>query len=133
MASHTLLLTQGGRIPITITLRQDIDTTQENYLNGPHRPNGTIGPMPQSVAVSAAKQQLGSLVDRAHLAHETVFLTKHGRKMAALVDADEYESLLEHLEDLEDAIAATAARQEIADGEASPIPWNEVKADLGLA
>jgi prevent-host-death family protein len=88
--------------------------------------------MTDVVAISDAKQHLGALVDRAHLAHEPVFLTKRGRRVAALVDAELFERMLERLEDVEDAEAAEAARREMAETAALPVPWEEVKAELGL-
>lgn len=89
--------------------------------------------MSDVVTVSDAKQQLGALIDRAHLAHEPVFLSKRGRRVAALVDADEFDRMRERLEDLEDAEAAEAARREFVETAGLPVPWEEVKAELGLA
>ena len=51
-----------------------------------------------------------------------------GHKSAVLVDLDVWEQILTLLEDLEDAEEIHQAREE--DEEA--IPWEEVKADLGL-
>jgi prevent-host-death family protein len=59
---------------------------------------------------------------------EPVFITRHGRRIAALVTADFYERAVEALEDAEDIAAARAALED--DGES--IPWEVVKADLGL-
>ncbi|WP_426625390.1 type II toxin-antitoxin system Phd/YefM family antitoxin [Leifsonia sp. McL0607] len=86
-------------------------------------------PMP----VSEAKQHLGALVDRAHLQHELVSLSKRGRRVAVLVDADDFDRMLERLEELDDAQAAMAARREFEETAAEPIPWEDVKAELGLA
>jgi len=88
--------------------------------------------MTDLLSVSEAKQHLGALVDRAHFHHETVSLTRRGRRVAVLVDADDFDRLLERLEDLEDAEAAEAARREMAETGAQPVPWDEVKAELGL-
>ena len=88
--------------------------------------------MSDVMAISEAKQQLGALVDRAHLGHEPVYLSRHGRRVVAIVDADEYDRLLELAEDAADAEAATAARRELEETAATPIPWDEVKAELGL-
>ena len=52
--------------------------------------------------------------------------------MAAVIDADDLDQILELAEDMADIRAAAAARAEMqATGEA-PIPWEQVKADLGL-
>jgi prevent-host-death family protein len=89
--------------------------------------------MSHTVPVSTAKQQLGALVDRAHLTHETVFISKHGKRVAALVDAEAFERMRERLEDIDDAAAANEARRVMAESGSTSIPWEEVKADLGLA
>jgi prevent-host-death family protein len=88
--------------------------------------------MSDTLAISDAKRQLGALIDRAHLSHEPVFLTRRGRRVVAIVDADEFERLRELAEDAEDAAAAIAAREEMAATSQEPIPWEEVKAELGL-
>ncbi len=51
--------------------------------------------------------------------------------MAAVIDADDLDRLISAAEDLADITAARSARDEIAHGEV-PIPWDQVKADLGL-
>ncbi|MHA6523948.1 hypothetical protein [Tessaracoccus sp. G1721] len=50
----------------------------------------------------------------------------------AAFSADDLDRLIAAAEDLADLEAVRAARSEIADGE-SAIPWDQVKADLGLA
>ncbi|KAF0832899.1 hypothetical protein C8E84_0663 [Ornithinibacter aureus] len=52
--------------------------------------------------------------------------------MAAVIDADDLEALIAAAENLADIEAAKAARAEVADGEAT-IPWEQIKADLGLS
>jgi prevent-host-death family protein len=84
------------------------------------------------LAVSEARQQLASIIDRARAEHAPVYLARRGRRVAAVIDAEDLERLLELAEDMADIRAAEAARAEMrATGEA-PIPWDEVKADLGL-
>ncbi|MBO1739262.1 type II toxin-antitoxin system Phd/YefM family antitoxin [Leifsonia sp. TF02-11] len=82
--------------------------------------------------VSEAKQHLGALVDRAHLQHELVSLSKRGRRVAVLVDADDFDRMVERLEEIDDAQAAIAARREVEETAAEPIPWDDVKRELGL-
>lgn len=61
-----------------------------------------------------------------------MYLARHGRRVAAVIDADDLDALIELAEDMADIRAAAAARAEmVATGE-TPIPWEEVKADLGL-
>lgn len=60
---------------------------------------------------------------------EPVFITRHGKRVAALVTTEFYERAIEALEDAEDIAAARAALYE----DEPSIPWEVVKADLGLA
>ena len=60
---------------------------------------------------------------------EPVFITRHGKRVAALVTAEFYDRAIEALEDAEDIASARAALDE----EGPSIPWEVVKADLGLA
>ena len=60
-----------------------------------------------------------------------MFLTRRGRRVAAVIDADDLERLTQAAEDLADIETADAARAEIT--EYGTIPWDEVKAGLGLA
>ena len=85
------------------------------------------------ITVTEARARLADVVDEARVAHDPVFLTRRGRRVAAVIDADDLEGLIEAAEDLEDIRAADAARAEVAESGALPIPWDQVKADLGLA
>jgi prevent-host-death family protein len=84
------------------------------------------------VTVSEARARLADVVDQTRVAHDPVFLTRWGGRVAAVIDADDLQRLIEAAEDLADVEAAKAARAEMASGEAA-IPWDEVKADLGLS
>lgn len=53
--------------------------------------------------------------------------------MAAVIDADDLDRLIELAEDMADIRAAEQARAEMKETAAASIPWEEVKADLGLA
>ena len=79
--------------------------------------------------VSVACNRLDEIVDDARARHKPVFLTRQGRRVAAVIDADDLERLTQAAEELADIEAADDARAEIA--EHGTIPWNEVKADLG--
>ena len=81
--------------------------------------------------VSVARGQLDEIVDDVRARLEPVFLTRRGRRVAAVIDADDLERFTQAAEDLADLEAAEAARAEIA--EHGTIPWDEVKAALGLA
>jgi prevent-host-death family protein len=90
-------------------------------------------PTTAALAVSEARQQLAAIIDRARAEHSPIYLARRGRRVAAVIDADDLDNVLELAEDMADIRAAAAARAEMqATGEA-PIPWEQVKADLGLA
>ena len=87
----------------------------------------------ETLNISDARTQLAAIVDRARAEHEPVYVARRGRRVAAVIDADDLDHILALAEDMADIRAAEQARAEMqATGEA-PIPWDEVKADLGLA
>ncbi|NLT05538.1 MAG: type II toxin-antitoxin system Phd/YefM family antitoxin [Solirubrobacterales bacterium] len=79
------------------------------------------------MALSQARESLADVVNRIRFGGERVALTRHGRPVAALVPVADAE-LLERLEDEADLDAARAA---LAEGGA-PIPWDDLKSELGL-
>jgi prevent-host-death family protein len=79
------------------------------------------------MAISEAREKLSDAVETART--EPVFLERYGQPAAVLVSPERYEQLMEALEDAEDVAAFDAAMAE--DG--PNIPWEQVKADLGLA
>ena len=85
------------------------------------------------ITVSEARARLADVVDQARVAHDPVFLTRRGRRVAAVIDAEDLERLIEVAEDLTDIDAARSAREEMAATGEPPIPWEQVKTDLGLA
>lgn len=85
------------------------------------------------MTVTEARARLADVVDEARVGHNPVFLTRRGRRVAAVIDADDLQRLIEAAEDLADIEAAAAARTQMAQSGEAPIPWEQVKADLGLA
>ena len=82
--------------------------------------------------ITEARRQLATIIDQARTDHEPVYLTRRGRRVAAVIDADDLDGILALAEDMADIRAAEDARAEMrATGEA-PIPWELVKVDLGL-
>ena len=79
--------------------------------------------------VTEARDHLADVLDSAR--DEPVYLTRRGRRVAVVLDAGDYEQLLEQLEDALDSRAADDARAEMVAG-AAPVPWEQVKVDLGL-
>ncbi|MDO5501882.1 MAG: type II toxin-antitoxin system Phd/YefM family antitoxin [Actinomycetia bacterium] len=86
--------------------------------------------MPE-MTVTEARARLADVVDAARVGHEPVYLTRRGRRVAAVIDADDLDRLIEAAEDLADIRAARAAREELTEGEA--VPWEQVRVDLGLS
>jgi prevent-host-death family protein len=85
-----------------------------------------------TLTVSEARQQLASIIDRARGEHVPVYVSRRGRRIAAIIDADDLDVLIELAEDMADIRAAEAARAEMKATGQAPIPWEQVKADLGL-
>lgn len=85
------------------------------------------------MTVTEARARLADVVDEARVGHDPVYLTRRGRRVAAVIDAGDLDRLVEAAEDLADIRAAAAARAELAETGDRPIPWDQVKADLGLA
>lgn len=83
--------------------------------------------------MSEARARLADVVDEARVGREPVYLTRRGRRVAAVVDAAYLDWLIELAEDFVDAAAARAARDEMAETGEPGVPWAQVKADLGLA
>ena len=83
--------------------------------------------------ISDARSQLAAIIDRARADHKPVYLARRGHRVAAVIDADDLDRILELAEDMADIRAAEQARAEMKSTSAAPIPWDEVKADLGLA
>ena len=84
-------------------------------------------------AVSEARQQLAAIIDRARAEHAPIYLARRGRRVAAVIDSEDLDRILELAEDMADIRAAEAARAEMKATSEAPIPWEQVKADLGLA
>ena len=81
------------------------------------------------MTVSEARDHFAEVVETAR--NEPVYLARHGRRTAVIVSAEHYEALVEAAEDAEDVAAADAAMAEVEAGD-DTIPWEQVKADLGL-
>lgn len=82
-----------------------------------------------AVSVTAARESFSDLVNQVAYAGERVELERHGKPVAAIVSIEDVR-LLQALEDRLDVEAAEAALADPANREF--IPWEKVKADLGL-
>lgn len=79
------------------------------------------------LAVSEARDHLAEVIEEARRSGEPVFVTRRGRRVAVIIDADVYERVVDAAEDASDRRELQAARDED-----DYVPWDEVKADLGL-
>lgn len=79
------------------------------------------------LAVSDAREHLAHVIERAR-SGQPVYVTRRGRRVAVIVDPDAYDHLVEVAEDALDRAELALVR---ADDDY--VPWEEVKADLGLA
>lgn len=77
------------------------------------------------VSVADARKHLSDVIDRSK--SEAVFIERRGHRAAVVVSPEQYERMLEALEDAEDVAAFDEAMAE----EGPNIPWAQVKADLG--
>ncbi|MFE7844020.1 type II toxin-antitoxin system Phd/YefM family antitoxin [Microbacterium sp. NPDC057407] len=82
------------------------------------------------VAITDARSRLAAIVDEART--EPVYLTRRDRPVAAVVDTQMLERLLEDAEELADIRAVDIAWEETERLGETPVPWEDVKRDLGL-
>lgn len=80
------------------------------------------------MTVSEARDRLADAIDKARTSHEPVVLTRRGKRVAVIVDADDYLQLADLAEEALDRAELDAARTEN-----DYVPWEQVKAELGLA
>ncbi len=79
------------------------------------------------MSISEARQNLAELVNRAAYRRERIALGRRGKRVAAIVSAED----LELLEALEDAADLQAIARALADPEnAHPIPWKQIEKEL---
>ncbi|QZQ57474.1 type II toxin-antitoxin system Phd/YefM family antitoxin [Curtobacterium sp. TC1] len=82
------------------------------------------------MSISEARGRLASIIDDAR--HEPVYLTRRNKRVAAVVDADVLDRLLEAAEDLDDLIAYDAAIAENKRIGGENVQWDDLKRELGL-
>jgi antitoxin Phd len=83
--------------------------------------------MASNMSVADARKNLAEAIERS--SEGPVFIERRGHRAAVLISPEEYERMLDALEEQEDVEAFDEAM-----AEAGPnIPWAQVKADLGWA
>lgn len=83
------------------------------------------------IAITDARGRLASIIDTAR--RGPVYLTRRNRPVAAIIDADQLNQLLADADELADIRAVDAAWKETQRLGETPIPWEDVKRDLGLS
>ena len=81
------------------------------------------------VSASKARTDLADILNRVAYKGERVLLHRRGKNVAAVVSLEDF-SFLEELEDRIDLEEARAALAEVK--KKGTIPWEKIKADLGL-
>lgn len=79
------------------------------------------------ISVADARNNFSDVIARSKT--EPVFIERRGQRAAVVVSPEQYERMLQALEDAEDVTAFDEAMAE----EGPNIPWAQVKADLGWA
>ena len=100
------------------------------------RPPGVVAPdlykwygsYMSDITVSEAREHLADVIEEARRKHEPVYLYRRGKRLVAIIDAEDLDRLVGLAEDAIDIAEARAALEE----EGEPIPWAEVKKALGL-
>lgn len=82
------------------------------------------------MSISEARGRLASIIDDAR--HEPVYLTRRNKRVAAVVDADVLDRLLEAAEDLDDLQALEDARIENERLGGKNVQWEDLKRELGM-
>ena len=87
----------------------------------------------ESISITKARGMLTKLPEQLAEQNRAIALTRRGKPVMALVAWDLYEAIVETLEIMGDADLMAALRQSIKEAsEGKVIPWEEVKAELGL-
>ncbi len=79
------------------------------------------------VAVSEARNRLAEVIDDTRRSGEPVSVTKRGRRVAVILSSEAFDQLVDRADELDDRRELEAAR-----AEDDYVPWDEVKAALGL-
>lgn len=77
------------------------------------------------ISVTDARSRLPELIERAR--GEAVFLARRGKLEAVMISPEQYDRMMDALEEVADVEAFDAAMTE----EGENIPWAQVKTDLG--
>lgn len=79
------------------------------------------------LTVTDARGRMPEIIEKAR--GEAVLLERRGKVVGVVVSPEQYERMLEAMEETEDVLAFDDAMGEEGDN----IPWDQVKSDLGWA
>ena len=79
------------------------------------------------VAVSDVRNRLAEVIEDSRRSGEPISVTRRGRRVAVILGSEEFDRLVDSADDLGDRRELDAARTED-----DYVPWDEVKAALGL-
>jgi prevent-host-death family protein len=90
---------------------------------------GAQGVLVEQVTITDARDDLAEVVNRVSYRDERIVLTRRGKRLVAVVPLAD----LELLERFENAADVEEIRAALSDPDnAEPIPWESLKAELGL-
>ena len=91
------------------------------YISSPELYNSDMS----IVSVADARNNFSEMITQSQT--EAVFIERRGQQAAVLISPEQYERMLDALEEAEDVAAFEEAMAE----EGPNIPWAQVKSDLG--
>jgi antitoxin Phd len=91
------------------------------YISSPELYNSDMS----IVSVADARNNFSEMITQSRT--EAVFIERRGQQAAVLISPEQYERMLDALEEAEDVAAFDEAMAE----EGPNIPWAQVKSDLG--
>ncbi|WP_444962218.1 type II toxin-antitoxin system Phd/YefM family antitoxin [Nocardiopsis sp. M1B1] len=85
---------------------------------------------PVTATMSEVRRHLANTIDRARHDHTPTFITQRGRTTAVLLDADEYQRLLEVEQAAEDAWLSRLAAEAEEEGREGSVSLEEMAREL---
>ena len=110
----------------TIERKKKADLARALKASKAAQGKATRGPEELTVSVSKLRGSMSEYINAVHYLHQRLILMKNGKPAVAMVPPED----LELLRRIEDAIDLDAAREALK--EPGAVPWEEVKAKLGL-
>jgi prevent-host-death family protein len=90
-------------------------------------------PMARRIPVTGARASLAEAINRVTYGRERIVLQRRGKDVAALIPMEDLALLERLVEEAEDRLDVEESRRILADPAERPVPYEDVRADLGLA